>query len=260
MGMRPLKFKLKDTTLTSDVNQTLSNLLSQTNKTNKKVTVVEGVANEALSTANNPSLSLEDLTDVTITNPSAGQGVVRNPGNTGWINGKVGVPAGSVVWAGGYSGWITANPAAFSAGNESTFSMLPGRLASCLPASWAVTLAAFSGATVIVDACAIAVCAADSLTVIETVPVTFNGGSVGATYTTEVTTDPINIQIDADHDYYLIVFYDNTSGNSQIWQQNIWADASFGAYKSGNQTAVTAIPSTGINLVSYVFYKKIVSL
>lgn len=38
--MRPLKFLLKDPTLTSDVNQTLSNLLSQTNKTNKTVTKV----------------------------------------------------------------------------------------------------------------------------------------------------------------------------------------------------------------------------
>lgn len=38
--MRELKFKLKDPTLTSDVNQTLSNLLSQVNKTNKNVTNV----------------------------------------------------------------------------------------------------------------------------------------------------------------------------------------------------------------------------
>jgi hypothetical protein len=49
---RPLKFKLSDTTLTSDVNQTLSNLLSQTNKVKKTVTVVSGVANAAFAKAN----------------------------------------------------------------------------------------------------------------------------------------------------------------------------------------------------------------
>lgn len=38
--MRELKFKLSDTTLVSDVNQTLSNLLSQVNKTNGVVRVV----------------------------------------------------------------------------------------------------------------------------------------------------------------------------------------------------------------------------
>lgn len=37
---RPLKFKLRDSTLTSDVNQTLSNLLSQTNKLKAHVTTV----------------------------------------------------------------------------------------------------------------------------------------------------------------------------------------------------------------------------
>lgn len=48
---RDLKFKINDTTLTSDVNQTLSNLLSQTNKTNTRVSIVEKTANTALIVA-----------------------------------------------------------------------------------------------------------------------------------------------------------------------------------------------------------------
>src|SRR5271156_5264918 len=50
--MRPLKFKLSDTTLTSDVNQTLSNLLSQVNKTNKTVKVVSGLTDSNTKTIN----------------------------------------------------------------------------------------------------------------------------------------------------------------------------------------------------------------
>jgi hypothetical protein len=104
-GVRELKYKLQDTTLTSNVNQTLSNLLSQTNKVKKTVEQVSVVANAANDTANNPSLSLEDLTDVTITSPSEGQAVVRNAGNTGWVNGSVG---GLSLATSGYGGFWSA--------------------------------------------------------------------------------------------------------------------------------------------------------
>ena len=79
MNSRELKFKLKDTTLTSDVNQTLSNLLSQTNKVAKKVTVLENAASGATF------FPLEDLTDASISSPQAGQCLIWN--GSEWVNG-----------------------------------------------------------------------------------------------------------------------------------------------------------------------------
>lgn len=58
---RPLKFRLNDSTLTSDVNQTLSNLLSQTDKVKKRVVQVEaGVSNNTAKITNiaaNPNVT-----------------------------------------------------------------------------------------------------------------------------------------------------------------------------------------------------------
>jgi hypothetical protein len=52
---RPLKFRMSDTTLTSDVNQTLSNLLAQTNKVKAIVKNVSIVANNAWTKVNAPA-------------------------------------------------------------------------------------------------------------------------------------------------------------------------------------------------------------
>ena len=76
---RPLKFKLSDSTLTSDLNQTLSNLLSQTNKVNRRVDTI--ITRTAPASA---ALSLEELTDVSITSVQIGQTIIWN--GTDWVN------------------------------------------------------------------------------------------------------------------------------------------------------------------------------
>lgn len=119
--MRDLKFKLSDTTLTSDVNQTLSNLLAQTNKVKEKVIIVSGVANRALSTAVNPSLALENLTDVLIAAIQNGQTITWN--GTAWVNSAVGLSLNTAgqgfLWTSGTglygSGPITETYSTFTA-------------------------------------------------------------------------------------------------------------------------------------------------
>lgn len=114
---RLLKYRLNDTTLTSNLNQELSNLLSQTNKTNKKVTVVSAVATRALA-GNSSPISLEDLSDVKIYLPTAGQAVVRNNANTGWVNSAVGAPNLDGFFSGGFP--ISALGYAVTGGSVST--------------------------------------------------------------------------------------------------------------------------------------------
>lgn len=101
--IRELKFKLSDTTLTSDINQTLSNLLSQTNKVHKTVTAVSKVANTALIRSTNPSLALEGLSDVVISAIQNGQTILWN--GTDWVNGS----AGLSLTTGGQGGMIGPN-------------------------------------------------------------------------------------------------------------------------------------------------------
>lgn len=96
---RELKFKLSDTTLTSDVNQTLSNLLSQTNKNKKTIATVSTVANTANVRSVSPSLALEGLTDVVISGVLNGQTILWN--GVDWVNGSA---AGSFTTSG--QGWF----------------------------------------------------------------------------------------------------------------------------------------------------------
>ncbi len=86
---RPLKFLLSDTTLTSDVNQTLSNLLKQINTVKKTVTTVGGTATRALSIAGSNPTSLESLTDVLIKAVVNGQTITWN--GVDWVNTDLGV-------------------------------------------------------------------------------------------------------------------------------------------------------------------------
>jgi hypothetical protein len=173
-----------------------------------------------------------------------------------WVNTPT---SGSNVWLGAYSGWSTGNFAQGAFGGNTCSNMLSGRMAICLPASWKVTLSSFNGNTVKLDACSIAICPADSGVVTSVVPVTFNSGSASATYTTTVTTDPINIQVDVNHDYYLLIYFDNTTGDPGYWQNGPF-NANLGAiYSSINNTNPTNILNTPATPTSdtYVFYKSI---
>jgi hypothetical protein len=122
--VRELKFKLNDTTLVSDVNQTLSNLLSQTNKVKSTVATVNTKAQSALVRSTNPTLSLEQLSDVAVAALVTGQTIVWN--GTAWVNGS----AGSAFTTAG-QGWF-AGPGLNSSwwGNASTNAAITGTSAN----------------------------------------------------------------------------------------------------------------------------------
>lgn len=108
---RELKFKLRDTTLTSDVNQTLSNLLAQTNKVNTKVEII-GSRVGGFS-----RLSLEQLTDVLITSVQTGQTIQWN--GTDWVNVYSGP---NLLTAPGYLGNWEGTPFVLTPGGQGNFS------------------------------------------------------------------------------------------------------------------------------------------
>lgn len=180
-------------------------------------------------------------------------------GNIDLQAGGSGVPSGTNVWPAGFSGWLSNLFTQGVFGGSTCANMLPGRLAFCFPASWKVTFSSFGGNTTKIAACSIAICDTDSPVVNSTHTVTFSS-SPTATYTTTVTSDAIPIQIDAEHDYYLLVYYDPTSGDPGYWQASGSTENLGAIYSSVNNTTpanilTTNVPTTDVN----VFYKKIQS-
>jgi hypothetical protein len=170
-----------------------------------------------------------------------------------------GVPSGMNVWPGGYGGWVTNNPQAVVVGGNTVANMLPGRLASSMPAQWKVSLKAFSG-TCVLDAASIATCNADSETILSQTPITFGGFSPPVSFTAGITSDAIALQIDANHDYYLLLYFDGSSSDLLMWQSNIWADAPFGGIYSGtNMTTATSISDPSLTTDSYRFFYTILA-
>lgn len=142
--MRELKFKLSDPTLTANVNQTLSDLLSQTNKVSSRVTIVESVATSAYETANNPSIALENLTDVSIVQVSDGQTIAWSAQNKVWQNRTA--SGGAVFNTGGNGGfWSCGFPlqypfgTAMASGTIMSVSGYPTCWEFCLESSWTIS-------------------------------------------------------------------------------------------------------------------------
>lgn len=163
------------------------------------------------------------------------------------INGASSIVSGTNVWPTSFAGFVTSNPQAVVVGGNTWIQMLPGSVAYCTPASWKFTISSISGNTVKVIKAVVAIATAGSLTVNTFNPVTFNGGSTTATFTTTQTSDAINIPIDADHDYYVMIYYDPTSGNAGYWQVsslNLGA-GSYAVKQTGDQTATSPITTAG---------------
>ena len=192
-------------------------------------------------------------------NLAQGTGIsISNSSGTTTISNSGGIPSGSNVWLAGYSGWISSNfQQGVWAGNTCA-NMLPGRLALNLPSSWKVSFESYGGNTVKIAACSICVCPADSPVVSSVTTVTFAGIGT-ATYTTSVTSDPIAITVTPANDYYVMVYYDPTSGNPGYWQEGPYGNQNFGAqYSSVNNTSpanilTTVSPTTDVR----VYFQKI---
>lgn len=219
----------------------------------------------AVNSSSGSSLALEvngtPNIDQALLNLFAGSGITITDDGAGKIviaASSASIPSGTVVWPSGWGGWDGNVPQAVVVAGNTVANMLPGRLSQCLPASWKVSFKAFSG-TCILDACSIAVCNADSEVVNSHTAVLF-GGMSSVSFTGEATSDAIALQIDADHDYYLLAYFDSASSDLLMWGSNSWG-SDFGAiYSAGNATAQANIgtPLTPTPTL-YTFYYKIVA-
>ena len=166
--------------------------------------------------------------------------------------------SGQNVWPAAANAFAANNFAQGAFGGNTCANCLPGRFAYCLPASWKVTFQPYPGNTTKIDACTIAVTAADSAIVTSVTTVKF-GGSGSINFTAETTSDPINLQISLENDYYLLIYYDSTTGDPGYWQDWAWTGQNFGAiYSSVNNTSPANILTTHTPTSDpYCFFKKI---
>lgn len=212
---RELKFKLSDTTLTSDVNQTLSNILSQTNKVKKTVAQVSIVANRANVQSTNPSLALENLTDVVITALQNGQSISWN--GTDWVNGPVGVTPGSIIvcMPSCMPGFSTVSSAVV--GNGTTIHVIAGRSIINQVSKWTISVNNVGGSFALANSVIIK-CTRDSGTVVSSTPITF-GGSSSPTWAAGInTSDAIALALDNQHDYYIMWYITGGGGTLAFYQ------------------------------------------
>lgn len=201
-----------------------------------------GALNSSQST-----LNLES-TDGTVVITDEGIGTLN-------LQAKQGAVSGSNVWPAGWGGWLTSNPTPLVVGGNTIAQMLPGRLAFSMPTSWKVTFTASSG-TCKLTTCVVAICDADSEVINSTVPVKFSGVN-SVNFSGSVTTDAIGIPIDADHDYYILAFFDGSSSNLKIWQGNPY-DLNWSAIYSGQDaTGNTNISTGGPTTETYTMFQKI---
>jgi hypothetical protein len=90
---------------------------------------------------------------------------------------------------------------------------MTGRSLYCLPASWKVRIQRGAGSHF--SAITILRTLADSLAVIDSTAVTFGGSATPTMSAGLNTSDAINLQLDANHDYYIMGF--NDSGDSSYF-------------------------------------------
>lgn len=180
--MRPLKFKLSDTTLVSDVNQTLSNLLSQVNKTNKTVGGVS--ARVAINTRDISSLP-SDADSVPV-----GAMVADLPCTTMGNHGT-GLNTDAVT----YSFMVSAS----------------GILQT--PAKWTITVNVAVG-PIAWQNWVVARTLPGSLTVIDYTPITW-GGTQNPTMSAGLnTSDTVTLQLDTAHDYWFMAYSVHQTGKT----------------------------------------------
>lgn len=202
--MRDLKFKLNDPTLTSDVNQTLSNLLTQIGKTNKVVgTVSERVSVNTRSIASLPA-------------PAAPP-----------VLGSV-FPVMDVFWSSPLS--------TFDAFPWTVITRVPGSSLVTFPTESSITIriAANGGQTLgTIQNCCVKRTARDSTTVIDSTAITFGGTQNPTLGVGAFTSDPIKLVLDSDHDYFFMWFVPLLTGNDVLFQPFVSTLAEGGRYGTG---------------------------
>jgi len=134
-----------------------------------------------------------------------------------------------------------------------------GGLITITAASWKFTMVFTAGTGVHVQGCTVLRTLRDSATVIDSTPVTFNGGSstpytlvFGFTANRQhyaiLESDAIALALDTTHDYYLMLYLDNDgtyNGSVGVPASAAYGSGIVGGYISGDQTAASTVPTGG---------------
>lgn len=207
--MRELKFKLKDPTLTSDVNQTLSNLLSQVNKTNKTV----GGVNQRVV------VNTRAITQL------------QNPGTT-----PVGVAPGTPVVVTEFNP-VTNKTNDYTSIANSAFQQFTQDMIVSFPKQWTVSFYVKTG-TLAVTSMTLARTNPGSQAVIDFTTITFGGSpSLNVASDTLVKSDVIAMPIDSQHDYWFLIYGYN--GSHYTLSALASGGKSYGGYMGGGVADLT---------------------
>lgn len=190
--------------------------------------------------------ALATLTDVNLTSPTDGQVLTYESGSAKWVNQTPSGGGGSV--ASGTSLMAMGNQAPTSLGDLGAATTLwlkiPGRSLNCIPATWKIRIRRTSGAHF--AAIVILRTAIDSLTVLDSTPVTFGGSPTPTMSSGLNTSDAISLALDNTHDYWIAGY--NDSGNFEFWgikpsvADNTATLGLVGGYQTGDGTTTSPIP------------------
>jgi hypothetical protein len=214
---RELKFKLSDTTLTSDVNQTLSNLLSQVNKTNNNV--------------GNLSARVSGIGSAPPYVPKL----------------AVGANVSELPWNSFNRGSGTTLP---TAGYTYCQVMYGDSIIGTPPATaWRVSL----NVTTVLSAAIVEMCVIrtlkGSLTTVDVTPITFGGSATPLFATTGVQiSDAMSLVIDPAHDYYFCFTGNAFGGSGNIAANDQSSNPTYTSY-AGNVNSATPRSSAWVSSI-----------
>ena len=151
-----------------------------------------------------------------------------------------GPPSGAAI----HAGQTFSSPINTGQQNYSFLTCIPGSILQGYPATWKVSMM-FLGGSPVIGGIVVKRTLPYSLSVVDTTTITI-GGSSTPTLTTPgyVLTDAVSLQLDATHDYWIVIFFANVGANGSVvipYGGTILR----GGYASGDSTGVSTISYTG---------------
>lgn len=158
--------------------------------------------------------------------------------------GSSGVPSGTPIFIGGavspntnngFNGWTLAH-------------RIYGSHLTAVPAAWNFSIT-INTAVAVVNTAVVRRTARGSTTYIDSTGITWGGLSNPTLAIGNATSDNISLQLDQEHDYYILIYFDPSTSASMAISD--WTDlraGSEGGFQSGNQTAAATFTGyTGFN-------------
>lgn len=139
--------------------------------------------------------------------------------------------------------------------NQTVYALLPGNAVNNQTASWAATLAITAGLGISIKSAAIIQTASGSNIILNAIPITFNNfpflskmflTTPTITNPTFVVTDPINIKLDPNFDYWIYFYFDaDAAGNNATlgMYRNLLSGALVGGQSVGNIAGIATTPT-----------------